>query len=301
MIYTCTLNPSIDYIVEVDAFQVGAVNRATHTAKYPGGKGINVSRVLQRLGAESTALGFIGGFTGEFVKQELEKEEIRHSFIQATGDTRINVKLKSGEETEINGQGPIISEEQLKQLFAKINELQHADILVLAGSVPSSLPSSIYTSIVQAAQERGAKVAVDTSGPALQEIIAAKPNLVKPNHHELGELFGVDIQTADEAIEYGKKLVDMGIEYVLVSMAGDGALFISKNEVIFAKPPRGTVRNSVGAGDSMLAGFLAAYTQGQSLEQAFRFSVASGSATAFSTDLCTKQDVERLLPEVQIL
>lgn len=300
MIYTCTLNPSVDYVMKVDDFRIGELNRATHTVIFPGGKGINVSRVLKRLGVDNTALGFIGGFTGAFIEQALNRENIRFDFVKVPGDTRINIKLKSGEETEINGQGPTIFPEFADELMRKIQSLQPDDVLVLAGSIPSSLPSDFYGKIVKTAKEANVKVVVDTSGPALKQLIEVKPFLIKPNHKELGELFDTVLHSKADAIVYGRRLVELGVENVIVSMAGDGAFFFNKEVTLFAEAPKGVVRNSVGAGDSMVAGFLAAYTSGKSVESAFAYSVATGSATAFSEDLCTKEKVEQLIHEVKV-
>ena len=300
MIYTCTLNPAIDYIVHLDQFQLGGLNRAVSTAKFAGGKGINVSRVLTRFGAENTALGFLGGFTGDFIVNELDKEGICHQFVRVMEDTRINVKVKAGKETEINGQGPAVTLKESGQFKALIEQLNEGDILLLAGSVLSSLPENYYVQLVRISEARGIKVAIDTSGPILKKLLEYKPFFIKPNHHELGELFQTDIQSKEQAASLAKKLVDKGIENVIVSMAGEGALFVNKNFVLSAKPPKGRVKNSVGAGDSMVAGFLAGYTKGNTMQEAFRFSVAAGSATAFSEDLCTKEQAEQLYSEVKI-
>jgi 1-phosphofructokinase len=300
MIYTCTLNPSVDYVVHVDELRVGELNRAVKTLTFPGGKGINVSRVLKRLGVDSTALGFIGGFTGEFIEKELGKESIVCDFVKVSGNTRINVKLKAGLETEINGQGPTVEAEHEMQLLEKVRSLTENDMIVLAGSVPSSMSSDVYAKICDGAKKRNAKVVVDTSGPALKSLLTWKPFLAKPNHKELGELFDTTFQSKDEIMVYGRRLVELGVENVIVSMAGNGAFYFNKEMTLFAEAPRGTVKNSVGAGDSMVAGFLAAYMSRKSLEEAFAYSVASGSATAFSEDLCTKDRVEQLVREVNV-
>lgn len=300
MIYTCTLNPSVDYIVHVDEFRVGELNRAVKTLAFPGGKGINVSRVLKRLGVESTALGFIGGFTGAFIIEQLQNENIACDFVEVPGNTRINVKLKSGTETEINGQGPMIEPKYEEALIQKMQALTEDDVVVLAGSVPSSLSPDIYEKIIDEAKKGKAKVVVDTSGPALKQLLARKPFLAKPNHKELAELFETSFHSKDEIMVYGRRLVELGVENVIVSMAGNGAFYFNKEMTLFAKAPKGTVKNSVGAGDSIVAGFLAAYTSGKSLEEAFAYSVASGSATAFSEDLCTKDRVEQLVCEVNV-
>ncbi|MFX3623561.1 MAG: 1-phosphofructokinase [Ectobacillus sp.] len=300
MIYTVTLNPSIDYIVQVNDFKLGVLNRIEKEAKFPGGKGINVSRILQRIGTETRALGFIGGFTGEFIKNALENENIQTDFIQVNSDSRINIKLKTKEETEINGQGPVISQEQLDQLIEKVRSIPTGSVLVLAGSIPASLPSSLYEQLTKECGERGVKVAVDASGNALLHVTRYRPFFIKPNHHELGELFDTTIDSVQDAALYGRKLADMGAENVVVSMAGDGALLITKEKVYFANVPKGKVINSVGAGDSLVAGFVGMYTKTADLLEAFRFAVATGSATAFSADLATKEKIEELLPQVEV-
>jgi 1-phosphofructokinase len=302
MIYTCTLNPSIDYIVHVNDFQLGDLNRMSFEAKYPGGKGINVSRVLKRVRVESEVLGFIGGFTGTYVESFLKEEGISTNFIRVNGDSRINIKLKTETEieTEINGQGPEIKESQFNQLIKQVENFQDGDILVLAGSIPGSLPGDLYETLSKLAKKQGAKVVVDMSGKALLDVVKQEPFFIKPNHHELGEMFDVIIETPEEAIPYGQKLLEFGAEHVAISMAEKGALLVTKDAVYQASVPKGTVKNSVGAGDSLVAGFLGAYVQDKDIVKAFRTGVASGSATAFSLELCTLEDVQSLVPEVEI-
>ncbi|MGE7184242.1 1-phosphofructokinase [Peribacillus sp. NPDC006672] len=300
MIYTVTLNPSIDYLVEVDSFKMGKVNRTSYDAKFPGGKGINVSRVLKRLGNSTTALGFIGGQTGEFVKRFLRQEEIFTDFTEITGDTRINIKLKTGLETEINSQGPVISKGNYQQLFSQIEQLKNNDILILSGSIPPSVPSDVYEAMAKSCSDNGIKVVVDTSGKELLGVLPHRPFLIKPNHHELGELFSTEIRTVDDAIEYGSKLVHSGAQNVIVSMAGQGAVLCSGGESYSANVPKGKVLNSVGAGDSMVAGFIGTYEKTDDILSAFRFSLAAGSATAFSSDLGTLDKIEELLPQIDI-
>lgn len=300
MIYTVTLNPSVDYIVEAVPFQLGQLNRTKNEAKFPGGKGINVSRVLNRLQVETCALGFIGGFTGEYVETFLKNEGIQTNFVNVKGDTRINIKLKTGVETEINGLGPAISDEEVEQLLQKINNLTPNDMLVIAGSVPKSLPKSLYEQIASTCREKEVKFVVDVSGDLIHSILPYHPFLIKPNHHELGEWFNCTIESMEEASYYGKKLVAKGAENVIVSMADQGALFINKKMTLYASAPKGKVLNSVGAGDSVVAGFIAKYIQTYDVQKAFQFGIASGSATAFSLELCQKQEVEALLPEVNI-
>jgi 1-phosphofructokinase len=300
MIYTLTLNPSVDYIVEADEIQLGSLNRSSNETKLPGGKGINVSRVLRSLGVESKATGFIGGFTGKYVEEFLNREGVQTRFINVEGDTRINIKLKAGTETEINTRGPEISTLAIESLKEQIMLLGNGDFLILAGSIPSSMPESIYEEIVQICKKTGAEVIVDAEGDLLKSILDYRPFLIKPNHHELGQLFNKQITNADEAIFYGKKLVEAGAKNVIVSLAEKGAVYINEIDAYKAAVPQGEVKSSVGAGDSMVAGFVAQYLKTGDRKEAFRYSVASGSATAFSIGLCTPDKVEQLLQEVKI-
>lgn len=300
MIYTLTLNPSVDYIVQLDSFQLGELNRTVSETKFPGGKGINVSRVLKQFGAKSKALGFIGGFTGSYIEQFLQNEDIETDFVAVSEDTRINIKLKTGTESEINAKGPKISEDDFKRLKSQIGKLDAKDLLVLAGSIPSSLPKSTYEEIVKICKENGTPFVVDAEGELLKKVLSYEPFLIKPNHHELGELFDTTITCVEEVIPYAQKLVEMGAKNVIVSLAGDGAVLINKEMVLFAEVPEGVVKNSVGAGDSMVAGFVAAYQTTSNIAKAFQYSVASGSATAFSLGLCTREKIEELLPQVRI-
>jgi 1-phosphofructokinase len=300
MIYTLTLNPSVDYIVEAGEIHLGSLNRSSNETKLPGGKGINVSRVLRSLGVESKATGFIGGFTGRYVEEFLNSENVQTSFINVEGDTRINIKLKAGSETEINARGPKISAKAINSLKEQIKQLGKGDYLILAGSIPSSMPDSIYEEIVQICKDTGAEVIVDAEGDLLKKILGHRPFLIKPNHHELGQFFNKEITEAHEAIFYGKKLVEAGAKNVIVSLAEKGAVYINENGAYKADVPHGEVKSSVGAGDSMVAGFLAQYLKTGDCKEAFRYSVASGSATAFSIGLCTPEKVEKLLQEVKI-
>lgn len=300
MIYTVTFNPSLDYIVKVNNFKLGAVNRTTREDIYAGGKGINVSIVLSNLGYKSKALGFTAGFTGNEIERRVNEKGIDSEFIKLNeGLSRINVKMKSNEESEINGNGPNITKEALDKLFLKLNTLESGDILVLAGSIPSSLPSDIYEKIMAFLKDKNIKIVVDATKDLLLNVLKYNPFLIKPNNHELGEMFNVELKTDDEIIHYGKKLLDMGAENVLISMAGDGAIFLSKNgEVFKSGVPKGVVKNSVGAGDSMVAGFIAGYLKESDLNKAFKMGVATGSASAFSEELATKDEVENLLKEL---
>jgi 1-phosphofructokinase len=300
MIYTVTLNPSLDYIVQVESVQLGRLNRSLREDKFPGGKGINVSRVLKKMGVASKALGFVGGFTGRYIEDYLHQETIETDFVHVSEDTRINIKLKAETETEINAKGPDIKEADFQALKEKIKRLKKEDVLVLAGSIPASMPKSTYEDLVKICAETGAKFVVDAEGDLLINVLPYHPFLIKPNHHELGEIFDTDITTTDQAIFYGKKLVEKGAINVIVSLAGKGAVFVNHDHAFVALVPKGEVKSSVGAGDSMVAGFLAKYTETKDFKAAFQYSVASGSATAFSIGLCTPEKVEQLLPQVKL-
>ena len=301
MIYTLTLNPSIDYVVNVNNLTLGKINRTLEDIKFPGGKGINVSRILSNQHVSNVALGFIGGVTGEFVEKSLKDLNIHTDFIKVSGDTRINVKVKSNTETEINGAGPKITDSELQSLFNKLSELKTNDILVLAGNIQNTLPSTLYSKIQNLVSKNGVKVVVDTSGNALLEAVKNKPFLIKPNNHEIEEIFNVKINNTDELIIYGKKLNEMGAENVIISLAGDGALLICSQGVFFGNAPKGEVKNSVGAGDSLVGGFLAEYSKSSDLLKAFKNGIASGSASAFSLDLCEEEFVKKLLPIINIV
>lgn len=297
MIYTVTFNPSLDYIVTVDKFTCGIVNRTRNETIFPGGKGINVSIVLKNLGYKSTALGFRAGFTGAALEKMLDEKGIAADFIQVQeGMTRINVKLRSKEETEINGQGPLIKTEDIEKLYKKLETLQTGDVLVLAGSIPDVMPDSIYMDIMKHLKNKKLKIVVDATKALLVNVLQYHPFLVKPNNHELGEIFGVEIKDKADVIFYAKKLQEMGAENVLVSMAGEGAVLVAENGSIFqAEAPEGAVKNSVGAGDSMVAGFIAGYLEKGSLKEAFQMGLCTGSASAFSEELATKEEVLSLL------
>lgn len=298
MIYTVTFNPSLDYIVAVENFACGTINRTTDEKIFPGGKGINVSMVLKNLGFETTALGFLAGFTGERVEQLLEEKGISTDFISVAGMSRINVKLRSNEETEINGRGPTIEDCDIKILYEKLDALKADDVLVLAGSIPSTMPSTMYMDIMQHLEGRGIRIVVDATKDLLKNVLAYQPFLIKPNNHELGELFGVELTTKDEIICYAKKLQKQGARNVLVSMAGDGAVLVAEDGSVYqAEAPKGIVKNSVGAGDSMVAGFLAGYLESGSYAEAFKMGLCAGSASAFSEELATKDEVLELYIE----
>lgn len=300
MIYTITFNPALDYIVRVDDFNLGGVNRTSYEEVYAGGKGINVSTVLNNLEVESVALGCIAGFTGDEIERRVKSKGVHTDFIKLNnGMSRINVKLKSKEESEINGRGPHISKEELNELFSKLEAIKEGDFLVLAGSIPNTLPKNIYETIMERLNLKKVKFIVDATGELLLNVLKYKPFLIKPNHHELSELFNIEIKEDDKVIYYAKKLQEMGAENVLVSRASKGAIFIKSNgEVMKSVAPKGEVKNSVGAGDSMVAGFIAGYLKNKDLEEAFKMGVATGSASAFSEDLAKKDLIEKLLNEI---
>ncbi len=304
MIYTVTFNPSLDYIVMVENFGTGQVNRTNNELIYPGGKGINVSLVLKNLGLDSTALGFVAGFTGAEIERGLKEWGCRTDFISVEkGISRINMKIRSQisiqgslEETEINGQGPNISEEKIKELYEKLGTLKKGDILVLAGSIPSSMPSSAYKDIMEFLKEKEIKIVVDAAGDLLVNVLKYHPFLIKPNNHELEEIFKVTINSNEEIIFYARKLQEMGAGNVLISMAGDGAILLAEDGMVYESPaPNGKVINSVGAGDSMVAGFITGYLKKQNYKQAFLMGIAAGSASAFSERLATQEEVDNIL------
>lgn len=297
MIYTVTFNPSLDYIVRVDDFQTGRVNRTAEEIIYAGGKGINVSIVLKNLGFDSTALGFLAGFTGKEIRRLMECQGIRADFIEVEeGISRINLKLRSNEESEINGQGPEIREKDIRKLYQKLDNLQDGDVLVLAGSIPSVMPESMYMDIMKYLSDRNLMIVVDATKDLLVNVLPYHPFLVKPNNLELGEIFGVSLTDKKEVAVYAKKLQEKGARNVLVSMAGDGAVLVTEEGKAYeSSAPKGKVVNSVGAGDSMVAGFLAGYMQSGDYRKAFKLGLCTGSASAFSEQLATKQEADAIM------
>lgn len=298
MIYTVTFNPSLDYIVKVYDLALGAVNRASSEVIMAGGKGINVSIVLKNLGHESRALGFLAGFTGDEIARQLEERGVACDFIRVKeGMSRINVKIASQQETEVNGMGPDIGSSDVEALFDRLDALVAGDILIVSGSVPAALPQDIYERILARLEGRGVDIVVDATRDLLLNVLAYRPFLIKPNNHELGDIFGVELSRREEVVPYAKMLQERGARNVLVSMAGEGAVLVGEDgSVLMSESPRGQVVNSVGAGDSMVAGFVAGYLEGDgSFERAFRMGLCTGSASAFSLELATRDDVEALL------
>ncbi len=297
MIYTVTFNPSLDYIVGVEELRIGEVNRTRSEIIFPGGKGINVSLVLKNLGLESIALGFVAGFTGTAFENMLVEKGITADLIHIKdGMTRINVKVKGSEETEINGQGPEILLSDIDKLYKKLDQLKSGDVLVLAGSIPDVMPQSIYMDIMKYLADKDILIVVDATKDLLVNVLMYHPFLIKPNNHELGEIFGATLKTREEVIPYAKKLQEMGARNVLISMAGEGAVLITEDgETYLVEAPKGKVVNSVGAGDSMVAGFITGYLNKRDYREAFSMGVCTGSASAFSVELATREEVEALL------
>lgn len=300
MIYTVTFNPSLDYIVSVPDFQTGLTNRTESELLLPGGKGINVSTVLRNLGIENTALGFVAGFTGDEVVRRLESLGVRNGFIRIEeGFTRINLKLKSIDGTEINGQGPEIGTDKAELLMRQLETLGSGDVLFLSGSIPASMPDDTYRSIMERLDGRGVQIAVDATQSLLLNVLEYHPFLIKPNNHELGEIFGVSLNKRNEVIPYGKRLQEAGAQNVLVSLAGEGAVLIAADGSIHETPaPKGRLVNAVGAGDSMVAGFMAGWLEKQDYRHAFYMGVAAGSASAFSENLATREEIEAVYRQI---
>lgn len=313
MIYTVTFNPSLDYIVEVKNMTLGATNRTSFEQMLPGGKGLNVSFVLKNLGFETTVLGFLAGFVGEEIERRVAETGVTCEFIKLTdGCSRINMKVRNVDGTEVNGMGPKIPTEKVQQMLKRLDALQNEDVLVLAGSIPASMPATIYSDIMkQLCEEKkivvgeveeiikkttaGPLVVVDATKELLKNVLPYRPFLIKPNHHELGELFGATITTREEVVPYAKKLQEQGARNVLVSMGSLGAVLVDENGGVYlSEAPKGTVINSVGAGDSMVAGFLAGWMEKQNYEYAFQMGLAAGSASAFSENLATAEEVDEI-------
>lgn len=300
MIYTVTFNPALDYVVFLDGLKLGDINRTTRESIYYGGKGINVSTILNTLGMETTALGFVAGFTGKAIEDGLTAQGMHTDFIHLPeGNSRINVKVKHGDETEINGQGPVITQEAIDALFEKLNALREEDVLVLAGSIPNTLPEDIYERILAALSGKGIRIAVDATKDLLLNVLKYHPFLIKPNNHELGEMFHTVCKTREDIEHYARELQKMGARNVLISMAGDGAILITEDGgSIRMGTPKGKVVNSVGAGDSMVAGFLAGYLKNGNYEEALKTGTAAGSATAFSEGLASREMFEKMLAQL---
>lgn len=300
MIYTVTLNPSIDFIVRIDSVKIGSVNRMDSDDKFVGGKGINVSRILKRLGQDNTATGFIGGFTGRFVEEGLIAEGIKTNFVHVNQDTRINVKIKADQETEINGTGPVITKEQVLALENILQQLSQDDTVVFAGSAPSNLGNQIYERLIPLVRQTGAQIVCDFEGQTLLDALDYQPLLVKPNNHELEAIFKVNLNGITDVEKYARQILAKGAQNVIISMAGDGSLLVASDATYFAKPIKGQVRNSVGAGDSMVAGFTGEFVKSANSLEALKWGVACGTATAFSDDLASIDFIKETYEKVEV-
>ena len=296
MVYTVTFNPALDYVMNVEKLSTDDINRTESEELYYGGKGINVSAILSRLNIPTVALGFTAGFTGKKLKEMLDDDGIKNDFTELnSGFTRINVKVKFGKELDINANGPEITADKIKELFLKLKKINDGDYLVLAGSVPASLPDDLYSKILEELSGKNINIVVDTTGNQLLNVLKYKPFLIKPNHHELGEIFGQEMDTTEKITEYAKKLQDMGAVNVLVSRGGDGAVLVDGNGTVHpAAAVEGTLVNSVGCGDSMVAGFIAGYITNKSYSEALKLSVASSAATAFSKELAKADEIYKI-------
>lgn len=294
MIYTLTFNPSIDYVMTCDNFNLGSVNRASSEDYYAGGKGINVSYILKELGYESKVWGFIAGFSGDEIERTLKKDGLNSAFIKLKeGFSRINVKLRGNRETEINGSGPVIGSDEIKELFDRMIQLEDGDVLVLSGSIPSSLPNNVYQTILSVVSQKDVRVVVDAEKDLLMNCLKYRPFLIKPNQSELEALFNVRLYTTSEIIEYAKKLQDLGARNVIVSRGRHGAILLTEEkEILICPAASGEVINSVGSGDSLVAGFLAGYLKTENYESALKLGVGAGSATAFSKGLAKADKIE---------
>ncbi len=295
MIYTVTFSPALDYIVDLDKLEVGAINRTKKESMLPGGKGINVSIVLSNLGTKSVAMGFVGGFVGKYIKDEMTAHNIDTDFVELEGNTRINVKIKGMVETAINGQGPKVSDEKIEELISKLTKLTDKDVLVISGAIPNTLPSNTYERILERIKDQHVQLVVDTTKETLLKTLPYHPTLVKPNKEELEELFNVKINNDEELVETAKRLIALGARNVIVSLGGDGALLVEGNgNWKITRSPKGKVINTVGAGDSLVAGFIDEYFRSGDINKAFKRGIATGSASAFSENLATLETVTKL-------
>jgi 1-phosphofructokinase len=302
MVYTVTFNPSIDYIVAVDDFKLGMTNRTSSELVHPGGKGVNVSVILNNLGIENTAFGFTAGFTGKAIAAMIEQQGVKADFIEIEeGLSRINFKLESVDGTEINGRGPDISEAKVEELLSKLDTLKAGDVVVLAGSIPHSMSDDIYRTILKRLEGKGVLSVVDATSTLLMNVLEYHPFLIKPNQHELGEIYNVELKTKEEVVPYARKMQEAGARNVLISMGGMGAVLVAEDGSTYSAPaPKGILKNSVGSGDSMVAGFMTGWLRTGSYEEAFKMGVAAGSASAFSDYLATKDEVGEVLKRVEV-
>lgn len=300
MIYTVTVNPALDYVLQLPEVKDGETNRSNDTQFLAGGKGINVSQILNQLGVDNTAWGFVGGFTGEELIRQLNVKKINSDFVRISDDTRVNVKIHAQEETEINAAGPDITDQEVVAFKARLDDLKEGDVVVLSGSLAPSLPTNFYESLLPVIREKGAEFVVDTTGEALLRTLKFNPLVIKPNHHELADLFGTSFNTTADMLEAAKKLLEKGAQNVMISMAGEGAYLVTKDHVYHANAAKGTAVNSVGAGDSMIAGFVGTWFETHDPAEALRVGSACGGATAFTEDIAVKSQIDAVLPQIKI-
>lgn len=300
MIYTVTVNPALDYVMQLKEVKSGEVNRTDDCQFLAGGKGINVSQILNQLSVDNTAWGFIGGFTGKELVRQLNVKKIVSDFVTISDDTRVNVKIHAQKETEINAAGPKIDAQEIAAFKARLDDLNAGDIVVLSGSLAPSLPTDFYEELLPTIKENGAEFAIDTTGQALLDTLKYKPLVIKPNHHELADLFNTTFANKEELLDAAKKLMDMGAQNVMISMAGDGGYLITKDHIYHGTAAKGIAVNSVGAGDSMIAGFVGTYYKTQDPVEAFRVGMACGGATAFTEDIAVKSQIDTVLPQIKV-
>ncbi|MDO4912561.1 MAG: 1-phosphofructokinase [Lactobacillus sp.] len=300
MIYTVTVNPALDYVMQLKEVKAGEVNRTNNYTFLAGGKGINVSQILNQLDVENTAWGFVGGFTGEELIRQLNKKNIASNFVKISDVTRVNVKIHAEKETEINGAGPEISSQEIAAFKARLDDLEAGDIVVMSGSLSANMPENFYQELIPLIQDKGAEFVVDTTGQALFDTLKSKPLVIKPNHHELADMFHTSFSSDEEMLEYAKKLLAMGAQNVMISMAGAGGYLLTQDAIYHAKGAVGTAVNSVGAGDSMVAGFVGTYFKTKDPVESFKMGMACGAATAFTTDIAVKSQIDAVLPQIHV-
>ncbi|MCD5451604.1 1-phosphofructokinase [Lactobacillus delbrueckii] len=300
MIYTVTVNPALDYVLQLPEVKDGETNRSSDTQFLAGGKGINVSQILNQLGVDNTAWGFVGGFTGEELIRQLNVKKISSDFVRISDDTRVNVKIHAQEETEINAAGPDITDQEVAAFKSRLDDLEAGDVVVLSGSLAPSLPTDFYESLLPLIREKGAEFVVDTTGEALLRTLKFNPLVIKPNHHELADLFDTSFSSTADMLEAAKKLQKLGAQNVMISMAGEGAYLVTADHVYHANAATGTVVNSVGAGDSMIAGFVGTWFEKHDAAEGLRVGSACGGATAFTEDIAVKSQIDAVLPQIKI-
>ncbi|MBT8896819.1 1-phosphofructokinase [Lactobacillus delbrueckii subsp. bulgaricus] len=300
MIYTVTVNPALDYVLQLPEVKDGETNRSSDTQFLAGGKGINVSQILNQLGVDNTAWGFVGGFTGEELIRQLNVKKISSDFVRISDDTRVNVKIHAQEETEINAAGPDITDQEVAAFKSRLDDLEAGDVVVLSGSLAPSLPTDFYESLLPLIREKGAEFVVDTTGEALLRTLKFNPLVIKPNHHELADLFDTSFSSTADMLEAAKKLQKLGAQNVMISMAGEGAYLVTADHVYHANAATGTVVNSVGAGDSMIAGFVGTWFEKHDAAEGLRVGSACGGATAFTEDIAIKSQIDAVLPQIKI-